>query len=247
LIPENIVGLPAHPLFVHAVVVLLPLSALGMIALVVIRAFRGKVQKYFVASALAIATASAYVTKESGQALNKVEGVSLNHQEWGARTFYAAIALAAVSAVWFWLDTKPNSIYATVTGILVVIVSLAAITATVLAGHSGSTSVWEKPVALPTTTSTEAPAETAAKVPESTFTLAEVAQHATAEDCWSAVNDNVYDLTRWISEHPGGSGPIESMCGVDATTPFNNQHNSQTEPEAELASFKIGILSQELT
>lgn len=239
MIPDYIFGLPAHPLFVNAAVVLLPLSAIGMIALVLITPFRGRVQKYFVASALVIATVSVYVTKESGQALNKVEGVSLNHQEWGERTFFAAVALAIISVIWFWLDTKPKSIYKTVTGILVVLVSLAAITATVLAGHSGATSVWEKKRAVaPTAISTEAPEE----VPESPFTLAEVAQHATAQDCWSVVNGNVYDLTQWISEHPGGSGPIESMCGVDATTAFNNQHNSQNEPEAELASFKIGIL-----
>jgi len=239
LIPETVFGIPAHPLLVHAVVVLLPLSAIGMIALVLIPKFRGKVQKYFVAGALLISTVSAYVTQESGRTLNKVQGVSEYHQEWGSRTFYAALALAAISAVWFWLDTKPKSIYQTVTGILVVLVSLLAITATVLAGHSGAQSVWEEMAA--TTTTTEAKSATAAAI-ESVFTLAEVAQHAIAADCWSVVNENVYDLTQWISAHPGGSGSIESMCGVDASTPFNNQHNGQSDPEAKLASFKIGIL-----
>ena len=239
MIPETVFGIPAHPLLVHAVVVLLPLSAIGMIALVLIPKFRGKVQKYFVAGALLISTVSAYVTQESGRTLNKVEGVSEYHQEWGSRTFYAALALAAISAVWFWLDTKPKSIYQTITGILVVLVSLLAITATVLAGHSGAQSVWEEMAA--TTTTAEAKSATAAAI-ESVFTLAEVAQHAIAEDCWSVVNENVYDLTQWISAHPGGSGSIESMCGVDASTPFNNQHNGQSDPEAKLASFKIGIL-----
>ena len=74
------------------------------------------------------------------------------------------------------------------------------------------------------------------------ITVETVAEHATSGDCWTIINGNVYDLTQWISGHPGGSGPIESMCGVDATTAFTNQHNGQGAPEEKLASFKIGIL-----
>ena len=77
---------------------------------------------------------------------------------------------------------------------------------------------------------------------EPVITVETVAKHATSGDCWSIVNGNVYDLTQWISVHPGGTGPIESMCGVDATTAFTNQHNGQGAPEEKLTSFKIGIL-----
>ena len=240
MIPETVFGIPAHPLLVHAVVVLLPLSAIGMIAMVLIPQFRGTVQKYFVGGALVVATVSAFFTKESGQALNQVEGVSEYHQEWGSRTFYAAVALLFLSAVWFWLDTKPKTLYKTITGILVVIVSIAAITATVLAGHSGAESVWATNTETASTISTERTAIT--KETSTTISITEVAQHSAADDCWSVVNGNVYDLTQWISAHPGGSGSIESMCGVDATTAFNNQHNGQGEPEAELASFQIGTV-----
>lgn len=231
MIPEFVFGIPAHPLIIHAVVVLLPLASIGMIAMVLIPPFRGKVQKFFVGGTLIVATGSAFLAKESGETLRSVNGVSEYHQEWGSRTFYAALALIVLSAIWLWLDTKPKSIYKTVTGILVVIVSLAAITATVLAGHSGAQSVWE---AKPITSATNASI--------ASITLTDVAQHATADDCWSVVNGNVYDLTQWINEHPGGSGPIESMCGVDATTAFNNQHNGQEAPETSLASFLIGTV-----
>lgn len=233
MIPEFIFGIPAHPLIIHAVVVLLPVSAIGMIAMVLIPPFRGKVQKYFVAGALIIATGSAFLATQSGKSLSMVDSVSEYHQEWGTRTFYAALALTALSAVWLWLDTKPKSIYKTVTGILVVIVSLTAITATVLAGHSGAESVWLEDTDMATAIPT---------IPMTYISLTEVAQHATADDCWSVVNGNVYDLTQWINEHPGGSGPIESMCGVDASTAFNNQHNGQGEPEADLAIFQIGTV-----
>ena len=215
----------------HAVVVLLPLSAIGMIAMVFIPPFRGKVQKFFVAGTLVVATGSAFLAKESGETLRSVNGVSEYHQEWGSRTFYAALALVVLSSIWFWLDTKPRSVYKRITGLLVVLVSLAAITATVLAGHSGAQSVWELNAATATDISSTG-----------TITINEVALHATVDDCWSVVNGNVYDLTQWINEHPGGSGPVESMCGIDASTPFNNQHNGQGEPETALASFQIGIL-----
>jgi cytochrome b involved in lipid metabolism len=231
LIPEVVFGIPAHPLLVHAVVVLLPLSAIGMIAMVLIPPFRGNVQKYFVAGTLVVATGSAYLAKESGQTLNMTTGVSEYHQEWGSRTFYAALVLVVLSAIWFWLDTKPKSVYKLITGVLVVLVSLAAITATVLAGHSGAQSVWE-----------EAPSTPIDIASSATIALTEVAQHSTADDCWSVVNGNVYDLTQWINEHPGGSGSIESMCGVDASTAFNNQHNGQGKPETALESFQIGTL-----
>lgn len=212
-------------------VVLLPLSAIGMIAMVLIPPFRGKVQKYFVAGTLLVATGSAFLAKESGQTLNMAMGVSNYHQEWGSRTFFAALILVALSAIWLWLNTKPKSVYKLITGVLVIIVSLAAITATVLAGHSGAQSVWEV-----------APNATTDIAPISTITLTEVALHAAAEDCWSVVNGNVYDLTQWINEHPGGSSPVESMCGIDASTAFNNQHNGQGKPETALESFQIGTL-----
>ena len=231
MIPELVFGIPAHPLIIHAVVVLLPLAAIGMIAMVLIPPFRGKVQKYFVAGTLVVATGSAFLAKESGEALRAVNGVSEYHQEWGSRTFYAALALVVLSAIWFWLDTKSRSLYKRITGVLVIIVSVAAITATVLAGHSGAQSVWEMNAETTTDISSTG-----------TITIKEVAQHSTAADCWSVVNGNVYDLTQWINEHPGGSGPVESMCGIDASTPFNNQHNGQGEPETALAGFQIGTL-----
>ena len=231
MIPEFVFGIPAHPLIIHAVVVLLPLASIGMIAMVLIPPFRGKVQKYFVAGTLVVATLSAFLATESGKTLSMVDSVSQYHQEWGTRTFYAALGLTALSAVWLWLDTKPASIYKRIAGILVVLVSLAATTATVLAGHSGAQSVWEVNAATTTDISSTP-----------TITIKEVAQHSTADDCWSVVNGNVYDLTQWINEHPGGSGSVESMCGIDASTPFNNQHNGQGKPETTLASFQIGIL-----
>lgn len=238
---DTVNGMAAHPLFIHIVVVLLPLSAIGMVALVVIPQFRGNVQKYFVAAGVLISLVGAFVAKQSGQALAEVRGVANEHQDWGNRTFYLAIALVVVSALWLWLDTKPKSVARTGTGIIVVIVSLAAIISTVLTGDSGAQQVWAESTQA-SAAATPSEVTTAESTVDSAITLAVVNQHSTADDCWSAISGSVYDLTQWISAHPGGSGPIESICGIDATQAFSDQHDGQGKPETNLAGFKIGPL-----
>ncbi len=74
------------------------------------------------------------------------------------------------------------------------------------------------------------------------YTLVEIATHSDAISCWSAINGNVYNLTKWIAQHPGGEGAILSICGKDGSAAFNNQHGGQSKPENILATFKIGAL-----
>ncbi len=76
------------------------------------------------------------------------------------------------------------------------------------------------------------------------YTAAEVAIHKNASSCWTIVNNFVYDVTSFISQHPGGSARILSICGIDGTNAFDDQHGGQRRPEQELASFKIGILKK---
>lgn len=76
------------------------------------------------------------------------------------------------------------------------------------------------------------------------YTLADVGQHAAASSCWAAINGAVYDLSSWISKHPGGDKAILSLCGKDGSAAFNRQHGGQAAPEATLAGFKIGVLAQ---
>ena len=76
------------------------------------------------------------------------------------------------------------------------------------------------------------------------YTLADVAKHATATDCWTAVEGKVYNVTPWITQHPGGQRAIIGMCGIDATAAFDGQHGGQRRPTSELASFVIGNLTK---
>lgn len=45
------------------------------------------------------------------------------------------------------------------------------------------------------------------------FTVEEVAKHNTANDCWIIVEGQVYDVTKFLKEHPGGSKVILKLAG----------------------------------
>ena len=80
------------------------------------------------------------------------------------------------------------------------------------------------------------------KKPSSQLTALEVAKHNTQSSCWTIVSSYVYDLTTYVSQHPGGSQQILNMCGIDASSSFDNQHSGQRRPANELAGFKLGAL-----
>ncbi|MCX7589986.1 MAG: cytochrome b5 domain-containing protein, partial [Patescibacteria group bacterium] len=56
------------------------------------------------------------------------------------------------------------------------------------------------------------------------------------------IRENVYDLTSWITKHPGGEKAILNLCGKDGTSLFEKQHGGEKIPEDALAKFKIGKL-----
>jgi len=88
--------------------------------------------------------------------------------------------------------------------------------------------------------STAAPSGSASA--SASYRMTDVAKHNTQQDCWAAIDGSVYDLTSWISRHPGGPDKIIPLCGTDATTAFHNQHDDQEKPNQQLATFRIGAL-----
>lgn len=88
-----------------------------------------------------------------------------------------------------------------------------------------------------------------------TFTMNEVTQHDSKEDCWAIISGDVYDLTKFINRHPGGD-EIFRACGTDATTLFTKRQTQEGQPvgsgtphseaaSVQLAKLKIGILAKE--
>ena len=74
----------------------------------------------------------------------------------------------------------------------------------------------------------------------------ELSKHNKSNDCWVAIRGNVYDVTSYLDEHPGGADLILSYCGRDATAPFNNKggegkHSSKA--EALLNNYLVGTFN----
>lgn len=63
---------------------------------------------------------------------------------------------------------------------------------------------------------------------ERKISVDEFVKHNHADDCWIAVNGNVYDLTDFISMHPGGTTPLIQNAGHDATALYNKIHPKGT-------------------
>jgi cytochrome b involved in lipid metabolism len=74
------------------------------------------------------------------------------------------------------------------------------------------------------------------------YTAAEVRTHNTASSCWSIINGDVYNLTTWIGQHPGGAAAIQALCGVDGTRSFNSKHEGSGDVMRQLVQFNIGRL-----
>ncbi len=80
------------------------------------------------------------------------------------------------------------------------------------------------------------------------YTIAQVATHDSASDCYMAIDNNVYDLTDYIarSTHKAGMAVVSAECGKDATTIFNMVHTGRKATKAydQLAGYYIGTLVQ---
>lgn len=99
----------------------------------------------------------------------------------------------------------------------------------------------------PTTTPTStAPSSAPATMPPtpSGIAMVQVAAHSGSAGCWTVIRGNVYDLTGWISKHPGGQQAILKICGKDGTDTFVGKHGGSQKQEDILATFKIGVLAK---
>ncbi|RYP33022.1 hypothetical protein DL767_004933 [Monosporascus sp. MG133] len=56
------------------------------------------------------------------------------------------------------------------------------------------------------------------------WTLSEVGKHASEDDCWMVLHGKVYDITNFVTKHPGGKGILLKNAGQDATAAFNSAH-----------------------
>ena len=79
-----------------------------------------------------------------------------------------------------------------------------------------------------------------------TYTMEEVSKHSKKEDCWLIIKGQVYNVTEFLSSHPGGSSIVVSVGGQDATEYFEELHRPEILDEVgkqyiigELCSAKL--------
>ncbi|MBK7622503.1 MAG: hypothetical protein IPJ14_07525 [Kineosporiaceae bacterium] len=146
---DTVLGLPLHPLVVHAVVILLPLAAVLTVAVAAIPGWR-RLAPYLAVLNGAVVVA-AITAVQSGESLERrVEQLSRpaelhDHAEWGEKLVPLAIALFLGALVIWYTRTRPT--LAKVVAGLALVGAVGTIALTAYVGHSGATMVWKDIIA----------------------------------------------------------------------------------------------------
>jgi uncharacterized membrane protein len=150
---EEFLGLPLHPLAVHAAVVFVPLLAVAALAYALVPRFRAKVG-WLAALLAVIAPISAVVARMSGLGFQERSGLQLQgdlatHENYGTITMWVTIALGVVTLALIWSrrsgggESRGWSWLSIALTVLVVAGAVAAAVYVALAGDLGSRMVWE--------------------------------------------------------------------------------------------------------
>lgn len=158
LVFDSILGLPAHPLLVHAAVILVPLAAISLAAL----CWKADWRQYYSLPVAFLAVAGgifAFLAKQSGEPLEKAVKQAAtaagagrprfgDHPEQGDTAFIFAMLLGiAAVALWAieryrerlgWPRWSPLAAYA-----IALVPAVLALITMVIAGHSGAQLVWK--------------------------------------------------------------------------------------------------------
>uniref|UniRef100_A0A8C3BZX0 Cytochrome b5 type B n=1 Tax=Cairina moschata TaxID=8855 RepID=A0A8C3BZX0_CAIMO len=85
----------------------------------------------------------------------------------------------------------------------------------------------------------EAAAAAGPEGPGPVFTLQEVARRNCSREAWLVIHGRVYDVTRFLEEHPGGEEVLLEQAGKDATESFEDVGHS-TDAREMLKQYYIG-------
>ncbi|KAK6218780.1 hypothetical protein LQW54_002705 [Pestalotiopsis sp. IQ-011] len=77
-----------------------------------------------------------------------------------------------------------------------------------------------------------------------TNTLRQVADHKSADDLWIIIDEDIYDVTKFQHEHPGGHKVMAGVAGKDATKKFDKYHRRGI-LEKYKKDLKVGTLAKD--
>ena len=146
--PETVLGLPLHPLVVHATVVLVPLTAM----LVLLTAVSPRVRAWAGPLPLAGAVTSsvlAFLSTQTGENLERAlprNDLIEKHAELGEMLIWWALGMLVVAAAQYALTRRGRSVAKGVGIALLVagvVVGLGTTVQVALIGHSGAKAVWD--------------------------------------------------------------------------------------------------------
>lgn len=148
--PETVGGIPLHPLVVHGAVVLVPLAALGVVALALVPRWRSQYSVLVFLLAL-VAAVNVQIAKMTGETfkdtfgeLPKIE----RHADLGSDMLWFALPLLAASIVIWWMGSRAknerpvSSGLAILLSVLCIAAASAALVMVIRVGHSGADAVW---------------------------------------------------------------------------------------------------------
>lgn len=143
---DTVFGLPTHVLIVHATVVLLPMAAVGAIAIVLRRPWIHRLG-LTVAIVAIVGASAAWVSRFSGGHLASRVGYPEPHVQYG-QTLPIIATVFAGFVVAYWLlargvpGNRSRPWWLLVVAGAVIVGAVGVTVATVVTGHSGSQAVW---------------------------------------------------------------------------------------------------------
>ncbi len=140
---DTVNGLPTHVLVVHVVVVLLPLSALGAIAISIVPRWSARFGVLVWVGAL-ISTGTAFLAEKSGEQLALRVGLPVEHAQLGEQVKFFAFGLFVLTLILWLYDRRHDyrGVLMKIVAVAVALAALAAIISAVRAGDSGAQAVW---------------------------------------------------------------------------------------------------------
>ncbi|XP_030766125.1 cytochrome b5 isoform X2 [Sitophilus oryzae] len=75
----------------------------------------------------------------------------------------------------------------------------------------------------------------------SELSFEEIKKHTDKTSTWIVINNDVFDVTRFLNEHPGGEEVLLEQAGKDASEAFEDVGHSSDAREMML-KYKVGTL-----
>ncbi|XP_023230450.1 cytochrome b5-like [Centruroides sculpturatus] len=77
-----------------------------------------------------------------------------------------------------------------------------------------------------------------------TYTLEEIAKHNDKNSTWLLIHNKVFEVTKFLEEHPGGEEVLLEQAGKNATEAFEDVGHS-TDARELMKQYMIGELCEE--